>query len=208
MLDLLGGRALLVLIDKDLNHRLEGGGVEELIIELAVMDVEGQRTAFHNSLVADLHAARTLLQISDSLFNLLNPLVEILDVARDELNVVLAVTECLHLHVEELVLADCTITIHVHVVEYLFNSLRLVFLADLFCFKIHELFEFLPRKCLVVINIVFVESFLKILLKRLVVLPPHRFHLILVLGNFSLSLQHLVWVDPLRAVGVTTVHCH
>lgn len=118
MLDLLGSCTLLVLIDKDLNHWLEGGRVEELIVELAVMDVEGQRAAFHDILGADLHTAFSLLQILDSLFDLLYPFVKILDIARDELDIVFAVTERLHLHVEELLLTDSAIIIQVHIIEY------------------------------------------------------------------------------------------
>ena len=47
MLDLISSCAHLLIHD-DLNHWLEIVGVEELIVELAIDDVEGQRRSLHD----------------------------------------------------------------------------------------------------------------------------------------------------------------
>ena len=167
MLNLLGVRALLVLVDQDLDHGLEAGRVEELIVELAIVDVEGQRAALHDWLGAetftdDLLAAVALLQVLDPLFDLLDSLVEVLDVTGDELDVVLAVAEGAHLCVEELLLVDCLITVDVHVVEELVNRLFLVLMVDLLGTHFHEVAKFSPRELLIRVLVKFNEGFLKI----------------------------------------------
>ena len=92
---------LLIPVYLDLDHGFEAVGVEELVVELALNNVESEGATFHDRDAVDEVTRLSLLDLLQFHLHFFNLRVHHLNILRQELNIVLTIFKSLELHVDE-----------------------------------------------------------------------------------------------------------
>ena len=200
--------ACVSVAHNDLDHGFEGLRVEELVVKLALNDVESERGALHYGHAFNFVARILFLHLRNFSLYFLDLFIHAPDVVCQEFDVVFAVLESFELQIDELLNVDVSVLVHVHLHENLLEQLIGHFLLSVPCLVHHEPLELGLAQVVVVVYIIFIKSFLQVPLEELVVLPPVRLFSRLVERSFSLPDQDLVRVETIWAfLEVIVVNC-